>query len=38
VAPAYDPSQITSQVASRLILDFIGFILKEKEHQKSTTF
>jgi agmatinase len=31
VAPMYDPTGVTSQVAARLTLDFIGFILKERE-------
>lgn len=31
VAPAYDHSGITSQLAARLTLDLIGFVLKEKE-------
>lgn len=31
VAPAYDLSGVTSQVAARLILDFLGFIFKERE-------
>ncbi|MBO1006024.1 agmatinase [Pseudogracilibacillus auburnensis] len=34
VAPPYDVSGMTSQLASRLILDFLGFILKEKEKEK----
>ncbi|AJY73896.1 arginase [Paenibacillus beijingensis] len=31
VAPAYDHSGMTGQVAARLTLDLIGFILKERE-------
>jgi agmatinase len=31
VAPMYDLTGTTSQVASRLILDLIGFELKERE-------
>jgi len=31
VAPAYDPTGVTNQVAARIILDFLGFILKERE-------
>lgn len=31
VCPAYDTNGTTSLLAARLILDFIGFILKEKE-------
>jgi agmatinase len=31
VAPMYDLSGITNQTAARVILDFIGFILKERE-------
>lgn len=31
VAPCYDPSGMTCQTAARLILDFIGFITKERE-------
>lgn len=31
VAPMYDPTEVTSQTAARMILDFIGFILKERE-------
>lgn len=34
VAPPYDPTGITSQVAARLVLDFIGFILKEREDER----
>jgi len=33
VSPPYDPSGITSQVAARLILDFAGFILKQRERE-----
>lgn len=36
VSPPYDPSGMTSQVAARLILDFIGFILKERERKIGT--
>lgn len=32
VSPPYDPTGITSQVGARIILDFISFILKEKEN------
>lgn len=31
VSPPYDPTGMTSQTAARIILDFAGFILKEKE-------
>jgi len=31
VAPPYDPTGITSQVAARLMMDLISFITKEKE-------
>lgn len=31
VSPSYDSNGTTSMLAARLILDFIGFILKEKE-------
>lgn len=31
VAPMYDPTGMTGQVAARLILDFMGFILKERQ-------
>ena len=34
VAPPYDPSGITSQVAARLMMDLISFITKEKEKTK----
>lgn len=34
VAPMYDLSGGTNQTASRVILDFISFILKEREKQK----
>jgi len=34
VSPPYDPTGITSQVGARIILDFISFILKEKENSK----
>ena len=33
VSPPYDLSGITSQVAARLILDFAGFILKQRERE-----
>lgn len=33
VAPAYDPTQVTSLAAARLIVDFISFILKERERK-----
>lgn len=32
VAPMYDPTGMTNQTAARVILDFIGFILKEREN------
>ncbi|MBW1715119.1 MAG: agmatinase [Deltaproteobacteria bacterium] len=35
VAPMYDPSGITCQVAARVILDFIGAIFKEKKKRLS---
>lgn len=35
VAPMYDPTGGTSQTAARLILDFLGFILKERERAES---
>lgn len=31
VNPLYDQTGVTSQIAARLILDFMGFILKERE-------
>ncbi|MCL6442264.1 MAG: agmatinase [Alicyclobacillus sp.] len=31
VAPSYDPTGVTSQVAARLVLDFLGFILRKRE-------
>lgn len=31
VNPLYDPTGVTSQIAARLMIDFLGFILKEKE-------
>lgn len=31
VSPPYDPTGITSQVGARIVLDFISFILKERE-------
>lgn len=31
VAPMYDPTGLTGQVAARIILDFLGFIFKERE-------
>lgn len=31
VAPPYDPTGLTGQVAARLILDFLGYIFKERE-------
>jgi agmatinase len=33
VSPPYDPSGLTSQVAARLTLDLMGFILKERERK-----
>jgi agmatinase len=35
VSPPYDPSAVTSQTAARLVLDFMGFILKEREHKQA---
>lgn len=35
VSPPYDSTGITSQVAARLVLDFMGFILKKKEVNKT---
>lgn len=35
VAPPYDPTGITSQVAARISLDLLSYVLKEKEHKKS---
>ncbi|WP_047154004.1 agmatinase [Aneurinibacillus tyrosinisolvens] len=35
VSPPYDPTGMTSQTAARLILDFMGFILKERERKTS---
>lgn len=34
VSPPYDSNGTTSMMAARLILDFIGFILKEKEKKR----
>lgn len=34
VAPMCDLSGMTNQVAARLILDFIGFTLKERERKE----
>lgn len=34
VSPSYDSNGTTSLLAARLILDFVGFILKEKEKQQ----
>lgn len=31
VSPPYDPTSVTSLTVARLIMDFIGFILKERE-------
>ncbi|RST58196.1 agmatinase [Siminovitchia terrae] len=31
VNPLYDPSGVTSQIAARLIIDFINFIIREKQ-------
>ena len=36
--PPYDPTGITSQVGARLILDFISFILKEKETNQALEY
>jgi agmatinase len=33
VAPPLDPTHITGRLAARMILDFVGFILKEKERR-----
>lgn len=33
VAPIYDPTERTTQIAARMITDFIGFILKERERR-----
>ena len=33
VAPVYDPSERTTQLAARIVADFIGFILKERERR-----
>ena len=33
VAPTYDPTGMTGQTASRLILDLMGFITKKKENE-----
>ena len=38
VSPPYDPTGITSQVGARLILDFISFILKEKETNRALEY
>lgn len=34
VNPLYDPTRVTSQIAARLMIDFLGFILKERELNK----
>jgi agmatinase len=31
VAPMYDPTEVTSQLAARIVTDFMGFILKQRE-------
>ncbi|RKI97677.1 arginase, partial [Butyricicoccus sp. 1XD8-22] len=31
VNPLYDPTGVTSQIAARLIIDFINFIIREKQ-------
>ncbi|GAB2556434.1 agmatinase [Gracilibacillus alcaliphilus] len=31
VNPLYDPTHVTSQISARLIIDFINFIIKEKQ-------
>lgn len=33
VSPPYDTTGITSQVGARIILDFVSFILKERERK-----
>ncbi len=33
VAPMYDTSEVTSQLAARIVTDFMGFILKQREIQ-----
>jgi agmatinase len=33
VAPQYDPTEVTSQTAARVILDFLGAIFKERERR-----
>ena len=35
VAPVYDPSNITCQVADRVILDFLGAIFHERKKRAS---
>lgn len=35
VSPPYDPTGITGQTAARLILDLMGFVLKEREKRAS---
>ena len=35
VAPVYDPSNITCQVAARVILDFLGAIFHERKKRAS---
>ena len=36
VAPQYDPSEITAQLAARIILDFLGAIFDERKHKPHT--
>ncbi|WP_338030736.1 arginase family protein [Cytobacillus citreus] len=31
VAPPYDPTGMTGQVAARILLDLLSYVLKEKE-------
>lgn len=34
VAPPYDPTGMTGQVAARIMLDLLSYVLKEKEHNR----
>lgn len=33
VAPVYDPTELTTQVAARVVLDFLAFVLKARERR-----
>nr|WP_246869488.1 hypothetical protein [Priestia megaterium] len=38
VAPPYDPTGMTGQVATRIILDLLSYVLKEKEKKENKKY